>query len=65
MCLTVPISRFLFPRFMPLQQTRSSYFLLLPPEPYVEQDSIALAAETGNGKALDIILSHFGSTGSY
>ena len=35
------------------------------PEPYAEQVSVALAAETGDIRALDVILNHFGTTGAY
>lgn len=35
------------------------------PEPYAEQHSVALAAETGDIRDLDVILNHFGTTGAY
>jgi len=35
------------------------------PEPYAEQEDVALSAKMGNLEAWDIIVDHFRATGSY
>jgi len=49
-------------------QTIHNYELPSPgstPEPYAEQDAVALASETGNLDALDLIMTYFRRTGTY
>ena len=57
---------------LPMLQTREAPDLGLQlstpastPEPYAEQDGVALAAEMGNPDAWDLVLGHFRTTGSY
>jgi hypothetical protein len=69
----VPFADLILCPYLPLPalQTRESYVeiqCMTPgstPEPFAEQDGVALAAETGNPAAFKHVINHFQNTGSY